>query len=357
MYPAENYGGLTDSTCGKIYKQSRRREMKKFTRLFNLLIVTAFLLGACNLPKSGQSAQGGALTAAAQTMQAQLLTLTALAPGQATLTPTLTIVPSPPATLTPIPPSATVVASATPTCDLGKFISDVSFTDGTIVTPGQAFTKTWKLQNIGACAWLGYSLVFDTGDAMGGAAASAIPTTVQNGYVDVSVNLTAPATPGTYRGYWRIRNAAGNLFPIVSGFQGKSFYVDIKVQITATATGPTSTGTPPTATSTSLTPSPTNTTPIVFAVTSVGFNVTGTCGSFHATVGITVNGAGTVNFHKIFSDGGTDSTPGTMTFTSAGTQSFTFDNTFSTAGSSAWIDIYIDSPNHQQFGRATFTCP
>jgi hypothetical protein len=230
--------------------------MKTSNRLISILVIAAFLLGACNLPKSGQSAQG-TLTAAAQTMQSQLLTLTALAPGQATLTPSLTVAPTQPATLTSIPPTAPVLASATPTCDLGKFTNDVNIPDGTVMTPGQAFTKTWKIQNIGACAWSGYSLVFDSGDAMGGAANSAIPTTVQNGYVDVSVNLTAPTTPGSYRGYWRVRNAAGILFPIVAGFQGKSFYVDIKVQAASTST-PTSTNTPPTATST-LTPSPTNT--------------------------------------------------------------------------------------------------
>jgi hypothetical protein len=22
-----------------------------------------------------------------------------------------------------------------------------------------------------------------------------------------------------------------------------------------------------------------------------------------------------------------------------------------------WMDIYIDAPNHQQFGRANFSCP
>jgi hypothetical protein len=47
--------------------------------------------------------------------------------------------------------------------------------------------------------------------------------------VDISVDLIAPATPGSYRGYWRIRNADGVLLPISNGYQGKSFFVDIKV--------------------------------------------------------------------------------------------------------------------------------
>lgn len=323
--------------------------MKISNRLFSILVIAAFLLGACNLPKSGQS-QSGASTAVAQTMQSQLLTLTAFAPGQATLTPSFTVAPSQPATLTPIAPSATILASATPTCDLGKFISDVTFPDGTIVTPGQVFTKTWKLQNIGACAWTGYSLVFDSGEALGGPATSAIPTTAQNGYVDISVTLAAPATNGSYRGYWRIRNAAGALFPIVSGFQGKSFYVDIKVQAPIT-------GTPPTAISTALTPVPTNTTPIVFAVTSVNFINTGACGGFTATANVVTNGAGSVTYHWIRSDGETDTAVhDPIVYTSAGTQSVSTTWSAGLAGA-YWIDIYIDTPNHQQFGRASFTCP
>jgi len=47
--------------------------------------------------------------------------------------------------------------------------------------------------------------------------------------VDLSVNLTAPANPGSYRGYWRIRNATGTLIPVLGGTQGQSFFVDIKV--------------------------------------------------------------------------------------------------------------------------------
>jgi hypothetical protein len=49
--------------------------------------------------------------------------------------------------------------------------------------------------------------------------------------VDLSVNFTAPTTPGTYRSYWRIKNASGVLIPVLGGTQGKSFFVDIKVAV------------------------------------------------------------------------------------------------------------------------------
>jgi hypothetical protein len=47
--------------------------------------------------------------------------------------------------------------------------------------------------------------------------------------VDLSVTFTAPTTPGTYRSYWRIRNASGVLIPILGGTQGRSFFVEIRV--------------------------------------------------------------------------------------------------------------------------------
>jgi hypothetical protein len=54
--------------------------------------------------------------------------------------------------------------------------------------------------------------------------------------VDISVNLTAPGTPGTYKGFWQIRDQNGIVFGVSTG----SFWVDIK----AVAPTPTVTVTP-----------------------------------------------------------------------------------------------------------------
>lgn len=199
--------------------------MNRKVRLISATLATLLAMIACNLPSAAPSTQS-ASTAAAQTVQAQLTGIAQTAvPSQAPLS-TSTPLPS----LTPIPPSAT------PTCDLGKFVTDVTIPDGTIMTPGQSFTKTWRLQNIGACNWSGYSLVFDSGDSMGASSATyPVGTTVTNAFIDISINLTAPTSSGSYRGYWRLRNASGVLIPIVSGYQGRSFYVDIKVQAPASA--------------------------------------------------------------------------------------------------------------------------
>jgi len=200
-------------------------------RLISMLVIPVIAVQACNLPSNGPGGNNGnaASTAAAMTIQAQLTeaaqtspqppaTFTSIVPGPAT--PTF---PAPP-TLTPIPTQA---------CDLAQYIKDVNIPDGTNFPPGTAFTKTWRLKNIGTCTWSGYSLVFDSGDSMSGASPTAIGTVSPGQEVDVSVNLTAPSSNGDYRGYWRIRNASGVLIPVQGGYQSKSFFVDIKVAVTS----------------------------------------------------------------------------------------------------------------------------
>jgi hypothetical protein len=163
------------------------------------------------------------------------------------------IVPPPAATGTPSTPAPTnTPATLTPTvppssCDKAQFVADVNIPDGTIIQPGAGFTKTWRLKNVGTCAWKKdtYQLVFFSGERMGGASSSVFTKDVAVGEtVDISVNLTAPASPGTYRGYWMFKNPSGALFGI--GAQAnKPWWVEIKV-----SGGPTVTPAPSTATST-----------------------------------------------------------------------------------------------------------
>jgi len=200
------------------------------TRLF-LSIITALVLIAvagCNFPVATPTQDPNmAYTAAAQTIAAQLtqsaLTLSAPSPTAIVVPPTNTL-PAPPTFIIP-----TTVFTATQECDRAQFVSDVTIPDGSVLGPNQTFTKTWRLKNTGTCTWSGYSLVFDEGNSMGGAASTAIGTTAPGATVDISVGLTAPATPGSYRGYWRVRNASGVLIPVAGGHNNKSFYVDIKV--------------------------------------------------------------------------------------------------------------------------------
>lgn len=155
-------------------------------------------------------------------------------PGGPTLTPTVT--------QTPGPVTVTVAPSA---CDKAQFVADVNVPDGTVFQPGATFTKTWRLKNVGTCAWTkSYQLVFFSGEQMGAAASAAFPQDVAIGQtVNISINMTAPSTAGSYRGYWMFKNANGQLFGI--GAQAnRAWWVDIRVSgPTVTPGGPTRTPT------------------------------------------------------------------------------------------------------------------
>lgn len=202
--------------------------MKTRLLLSTITIAILIVVSGCNLPQPTPTQDPNlAYTAAAQTIAAQLtqsaLTLQAPSPTAIVLPPTNTP-PAPPTFIVP-----TSVFTATQECDRAQFITDVTIPDGSIMAPSQVFTKTWRLKNIGTCTWSGYSLVFDEGNSMSGAASTAIGTTTPGASVDISISLTAPVTPGSYRGYWRVRNASGVLIPVTGGHNSKSFYVDIKV--------------------------------------------------------------------------------------------------------------------------------
>jgi hypothetical protein len=145
--------------------------------------------------------------------------------------PTATPIPgTPPTPTNTVPPSAC--------SDKAAFVADVTVPDGSLYTAGTTFKKTWRLKNIGTCTWTpSYALVFSSGDQMGGAVSVAFPGNAAPGQtIDLSVDLTAPATAGSYRGYWKLKNANGALFGI--GYTAdKAFWVDIKVTGGSTSSG------------------------------------------------------------------------------------------------------------------------
>ena len=147
-----------------------------------------------------------------------------------------------PATETPVPelPTATAtlafttdptqIALGTPgeLCDNFSFDNatvDVTILDGTQMTPGQEFVKTWKIKNTGICAWGdGYGLIYaGYADDMDGQAVP-LGTLVEVGQeIDVSVNFKAPAKVGEYTSAWQMANALGIPF-------GKAIFVKIIVK-------------------------------------------------------------------------------------------------------------------------------
>jgi len=163
-----------------------------------------------------------------------------------------------PATSTPTNTPGPVTVTVPPSsCDKAQFIADVSVPDGTTFAPGSTFTKTWRIKNVGSCAWTtSYQLAFFSGEQMGAPSSATFPKAVEVGQtVDISINMTAPSAAGSYRGFWMFKNASGALFGI--GAQAnKPWWVDIKVSGSAvTPTGPTKTTTPnPTQSGPTVTP-------------------------------------------------------------------------------------------------------
>jgi hypothetical protein len=137
---------------------------------------------------------------------------------------------------------------------------DITIPDDSVIPAGQSFVKTWKLVNGGTCTWTtAYSATFFYGDRMGAPESVPLKGDVSPSQtVEISVEMVAPQSPGTYQGNWKLANPAGELFGI--GPNGNnSFWVRIVVaenQTTATSTPtqsvtsnpsetPTATSTPP----------------------------------------------------------------------------------------------------------------
>jgi hypothetical protein len=209
--------------------------MSKTAWLAPILLTLILGISACNLPSNAEatSTQGAdaVLTAAAQTVEANLTQDAILNPPTVPVIPTSTT--GPPTSTLAVSTNTQAAATSTQTCDLAQFIKDVNIPDGTEFEPNEDFTKTWRLKNIGTCTWSGYTLVFDTGDSMSGPASSSISTVSPGQEVDLSVDLEAPGSDGTYRGYWRIKNNSGALIPVSGGYQSKSFFVEIEVDTPA----------------------------------------------------------------------------------------------------------------------------
>jgi hypothetical protein len=229
------------------------------TGMLALLGAFALLLAACG-PSEAEltpTVNPDTIRTEAVSTFASSLTQTATARATATLTltplPTLTL----PALSTPLGGLTTGTPAAggtTALCTRLVYVADVTVPDNTQMTPGQSFTKTWRVQNSGSCEWkAGFKFSLVSGDAMSGQAVT-LPAAVAAGTTyEISVPMVAPTNKtGTIRGDWRMADDKGAFF-------GDAVYVQIVVGGTAatSTTGPTNTTGAPTASPTvTMTPTP-----------------------------------------------------------------------------------------------------
>lgn len=229
-------------------------------------------LTACNLPvrstpdtaDQGISMQyqtvSALLTATAQITDAVPVLPTQSSVGNPTQFPQMTFTPTPEVTEEIVlavsvtqPARGPLEKSSSAKCNLanpGRPI-DITVPDETHMYPGEYFSKTWRFVNGGSCGWdQNYSVVWFSGDDLGLSREQRFQKNIPPGMpVDVTVDMVAPETPGTYQSNWKLRNSQGELFGI--GPNGDSpFWVRIVVvpletaTVTPTLTIPTTTPTP-----------------------------------------------------------------------------------------------------------------
>ncbi len=213
------------------------------TGIFAGWIVLLLVAMSCGIPgKSGEVD----LTSVAGTVAVELTERVAppgteVPPG-ATVQAGETQLPSATITETAVP-SSTVTITPTTThtpipCNKASFQGDITIPDGTEITAGTSFIKTWRIKNEGSCTWnSSYQVVFSDGEKM--QAPDSIQLTpgsvAPGGTVDISIQLKAPASPGDYTGYFRIKAGDGTIFGV--GASNASLSVVIKsVAAAATAT-------------------------------------------------------------------------------------------------------------------------
>ncbi len=215
------------------------------TSLLIIFLVVPLLLTACGAAPSQPTPDVAFVqTSAASTVIANFTNTAAAA---VTFTPlaAVTTAPAPQATATLIP--ATLVGTVGPTATLlpggvtatqalcdhytwNPATIDVNVPDGTQMTPGQQFVKTWKIKNDGGCTWgAGYTIVYaGYTDQMSGVAQPINGVIGPGQEVEISVSFKAPLKAGEYVSAWTLQNANGIRF---YGPAGRPIYVKIVVKL------------------------------------------------------------------------------------------------------------------------------
>src|SRR5919106_6768427 len=132
-------------------------------KILTLLTAITLFASACGSPQLDESAMS---TAVALTVEAQMF------PEGAPVSPSPAPTNSPPPLASLPPTTATgtsVPQAAAGNCTASASLVGETYPDGTIVQPGETFTKVWHIQNSGTCTWdSSWQLIFHSGDLMDG---------------------------------------------------------------------------------------------------------------------------------------------------------------------------------------------
>ncbi len=186
--------------------------MKRYSKMALVVLIFALATLACNFPNSLNRSNGSSATQTPDVFATATTTLPAVITATTNPNPTNTLAPAtqaaPTATRTPTNTPTGSTSGGNGTCTyIATFVADISIPDDSLLQPGSAFTKTWRVRNDGTCTWgPAYNLhavAFTGGNQLGASSQVELPLVVKPGqWVDVSVRMTAPNDPGTYTGNW-----------------------------------------------------------------------------------------------------------------------------------------------------------
>jgi len=129
----------------------------------------------------------------------------------------------------PIAPTSGGIGNTAAGCNDGAFVGE-TLPDKSVVSAGKNFTKAWEIRNTGTCAWdEAYVFAFQPDLSSSGIEGYDIrindsdEVTKPKHTQSFIVKLTAPTTPGEYKGYWKLKTDDGTYF-------GPLVYFDIVVK-------------------------------------------------------------------------------------------------------------------------------
>ena len=306
--------------------------MKSISRIIVVLSVADLLVSACTSAPTISTAD--LQTVVAQTVAAMQTETSTEVPVQPTSTqaaptelPTFTPVPTLALTATPVPPTATTV----PALVVGS-VEDLTIPAWTTLKGGASFVKTWRITNGGTAAWsANYHIVYISGDKLGVSSVALGKAVNPGASIQISITCTAPVAAGSHTTNFMMETDNGYRFGM-----GASSGVPWAIKIKTSS---------------------------VFAVTaaSLAANPTSYSGACPASIDfkptISTNSSGQVTYYIRF-DNGVSSTY-TLDFSAAGSASGTTVTwPIDSSMTSLTAHVYIDNPNHQDFGSLTvaITC-
>ncbi len=174
-------------------------------KLFIVTISIMLALSAC-------SGRGTPQTATPAVTDTQLATEVI-----ATIALAMTDTPTPNGTAVTATPTIGTVAPTNPAgcTNTAAFVTDITIPDNTSVGAGTIFTKTWRIANKGTCVWgPDYKLVYYSDERMSAPDSVSIPITYPGDNADITVNLTAPTSPGRHQANFVIKGTKGAIIKV-----------------------------------------------------------------------------------------------------------------------------------------------